>query len=96
MEKYYEILDSKYWVTDQQRREWHAWKQETLNRTAKYPGAGQIFRVIALISLGMLFWRLAEHPGGGNSVALNAIGLVLALSAFFAIKIYQSRERKHI
>lgn len=95
MEKYYEILDSKYWTLQNQR----PWQPKTVWQSQKVVwkapensrNTSQIFRAIALISLGLLFWRLADHQTGGNGVTLNLIGLILALAAFFAIKLDQRK-----
>ncbi len=74
MQKYYEILDVKYWKPTNRHKEFF---KEQENHHAQ-----NILQIISLISLAFLFWEIAKSAGNYSWIS-ELVGLTFALSALF-------------
>lgn len=87
MEKYYEILDVKYWKSE----------HKTGQRFPRYINRGddsQVLKVIGLMGLSFLFWGLAGQQGVNYSVILNLIGWFFALCSLYMVRKLNFHRRR--
>ena len=73
MQQYYEILDQKYWV---RKKHFRPQKDDSL------------FKIIACIGAGFLFWGLALWANGTGRVVCNVLGWGFAFSSLYFVKLH--------